>query len=104
MSRTRMVPPVPMFRATLLTLMLASLALVATAPTAQATCLALDPDDDGVGSDGCRAPVLGECNVHVLAYGQVHGSGGSCDGLYQCVRECTPPSERTNLLPCSGDL
>ncbi len=93
-----------MLRATLTTLMLAFLAFVTFTPSAQATCLDTSPDDDGVGMDGCQVPVLGECNVHALAYGSVPGSGGSCDAVVQCVRECWPPAERTNALPCGGDL
>lgn len=87
--------------------LLALASLAVAAPTASATCLDTTPDDDGIGSDGCTVPVLGECNMHVLAYGQLPGSGGSCDGLVQCVRECGPPtsSSASSLpVPCSGDL
>lgn len=85
--------------------LLLAFGLIAFAPTGSATCLDTTPDDDGVGSDGCNVPVLGECNVHVLAYGQLPGSGGSCDSFVQCVRECGPPTADASFAgPCSYDL
>lgn len=83
-------------RTTTTALLLASLGLLAMTPGASASCLDTNPDDDGIGADGCNVPVLGECNVHALAYGQLPGFGGSCDGLVQCVRECGPPAASAN--------
>jgi hypothetical protein len=77
-----------MIRATLTTLMLASVAfvaLLAAAPTASATCLDLNPDYNGVGTVGCNVPVVGDCKVYL--YG---GLSSSCVPI-QCFRECGPP-------------
>jgi hypothetical protein len=77
-----------MIRATLLTLMLAALGLVAFAPTSSATCLDTNPDDDGVGTQGCNIPVGGDCRV--LVYGQAPGVSSSCSPVV-CIRECLDP-------------
>ena len=80
-----------MIRATLTTLMLASLAflsLLAFAPTASATCIDSTPDDNGVGTQGCSIPVAGNCKV--LVYGQVPGVSGDCFPI-DCIRDdCVP--------------
>ena len=75
-------------RATLLTLMLATLGLVAFTPTASATCLDTNPDDNGVGTTGCNIPVAGNCMV--LVYGQLPGVSSGCSPI-ACVVECVPP-------------
>lgn len=79
-----------MIRATLTTLMLASLAflsLLAFAPTASATCIDSTPDDNGVGTQGCNVPVEGNCKV--LVYGQVPGIGQGCIPI-TCFSQCVP--------------
>lgn len=81
-------------RATLLTLMLAALGLVAFTPSASATCIDTNPDDNGVGTQGCNIPVAGNCKV--LVYGQLPG-GPTCQPIV-CVRECYPPTCVTD--PC----
>lgn len=73
-------------RATLLTLTLAALGLVAFAPSASATCIDTSPDDNGVGTQGCNIPVAGTCKV--LVYGELPG-GPTCVTIV-CVRECVP--------------
>jgi hypothetical protein len=78
-------------RATLLTLMLATLGLVAFGtPSASATCIDANPDDNGVGTQGCNIPVAGTCKV--LVYGQLPGVGSGCSPIV-CIRECYPPYE-----------
>lgn len=70
-------------RATLLTLMLAALGLIAfAAPTATATCVDANPDDNGVGTQGCNLPVGGNCKV--LVYGSLPGT--QCSQV-TCIRE-----------------
>jgi hypothetical protein len=79
-----------MIRATLTTLMLASLAflsLLAFAPSASATCIDSNPDDNGVGTQGCNIPAEGNCKV--LVYGQVTGISSGCSPIV-CVRDCVP--------------
>jgi hypothetical protein len=74
-------------RATLLTLMLAALGLVAFTPSASATCIDATPDDNGVGTQGCSTPVAGNCKV--LVYGQTPGFSPGCSPI-TCVRDCIP--------------
>lgn len=74
-------------RATLLTLMLAALGLIAFTPTGSASCLDTTPDDDGVGTQGCNIPVAGNCKV--LVYGQLPGVSNGCSPIV-CVREPCP--------------
>ena len=76
-----------MIRATLLTLMLAALGLIAFTPNASASCIDSNPDDDGVGMQNCSLPA-GNCKV--LVYGEAPGLGSGCSP-FVCVRECTPP-------------
>ena len=77
-------------RATLLTLMLAALGLTAFAPGASASCIDSNPDDDGVGTQGCQIPAGGDCKV--LVYGELPGIGSGCSPVV-CIRECVldPP-------------
>jgi hypothetical protein len=75
-------------RATLLTLMLASLGFIAFTPSASATCLDTNPDDNGVGTQGCNLPVAGNCKV--LVYGQLPGISSGCSPIV-CIRDCFPP-------------
>ena len=78
----------PMIRATLVTLMLVGLGLIAFGtPTATATCLDTNPDDNGVGTQGCNLPVAGNCKV--LVYGQLPGVSSGCSPIV-CVREPCP--------------
>ena len=76
-------------RATLLTLMLATLGLVAFGtPSASATCIDTNPDDNGVGTQGCNIPVGGDCKVG--AYGELPGISSGCSPI-TCVKDCLPP-------------
>jgi hypothetical protein len=77
-----------MLRTILTTLMLAFLAFVTFTPAASATCIDLNPDDNGVGTQGCNLPVAGTCKV--LAYGSLPGAlMPSCTPI-ACVVECIP--------------
>jgi hypothetical protein len=75
-----------MIHATLATLMLLGLGLIASAPSASATCIDTNPDDNGVGTQGCNIPVAGTCKV--LVYGDLPG-GPTCQPIV-CIRECVP--------------
>jgi hypothetical protein len=77
-----------MLRAALLTLMLASLAFVTFTPAASATCLDANPDDNGVGTQGCNLPAAGTCKV--LAYSTVPGALWPSCLVITCVVECVP--------------
>jgi hypothetical protein len=95
-------------RATLLTLMLAALGLIALAPGASATCLDTNPDDNGIGTQDCNVPAVGDCKV--LVYGNLPGLGQDCLPV-DCVRECGPPADSATDAsgtgfagPCSNDL
>ena len=72
-------------RAALIALLLATLGLVAFAPTGSATCLDTNPDDNGVGTQGCNLPVSNLNNCKVLVYGSIPGTSG-CSQIY-CIRE-----------------
>lgn len=72
-------------RATLITLMIAALGLLAFTPSGSATCIDSNPDDNGVGTQGCNVPVVGNCKV--LVYGQV---GAPSCAQVQCIREPCP--------------
>ena len=74
-------------RATFLTLMLAALGLIALTPNASATCLDTNPDDNGIGTQDCNVPVVGDCKV--LAYGSLPGLSTGCSPVV-CVSECVP--------------
>jgi hypothetical protein len=77
------------FRTALLTLMLATLGLVAFGtPSASASCIDTNPDDNGVGTQGCQVPVGGDCKV--LVYGQLPGISSGCSPVV-CVKDCLPP-------------
>ena len=76
-----------MIRATLLTLMLVGLGLIAFTPTVSATCIDSTPDDNGIGTQGCTIPVGGNCKV--LVYGQVPGMSSGCSPVV-CIRDCLP--------------
>ena len=70
-------------RTTLIATMLVALGFIAFgAPTASAACIDANPDDNGVGTQGCNLPVAGNCKV--LVYGSVPGT--SCSQV-QCVTE-----------------
>ncbi|HJQ93335.1 MAG TPA: hypothetical protein VJ874_03500 [Candidatus Thermoplasmatota archaeon] len=80
-----------MIRATLLTLMLAALGLVAFAPSASATCIDSNPDDDGVGTQGCNVPAASFANTcKVLVYGPLPGPLLPTCVPIVCVKECVP--------------
>jgi hypothetical protein len=99
----------------LLAALVALTALAALPPTASASCLDSTPDDNGVGTTGCRLPVsntpVPDC--HVLVYGQLPGIGTGCSPIvcvkdclpYDCVQDCdgTPSATATQsqALPCS---
>ena len=76
-----------MIRATLATLMLLGLGLIAFGTPVSATCIDSNPDDDGVGTQGCNVPAGGDCKV--LVYGSLPGVGSGCSPV-ACVRECVP--------------
>ena len=88
-------------RATLSTLTLATLSLLAfgTSPVS-ATCIDTNPDDNGIGTQGCNLPVGGTCKV--LVYGEVPGTS-DCSPIV-CVRECYPPYEciQDGVQNCRG--
>lgn len=91
-----------MIRATLVTLGLALLGFAASAPTASATCLDANPDDNGVGTQGCNLPVGGNCKV--LVYGELPGVSPSCSPIV-CIRDCLfPPYEclQSGVQDCDG--
>ena len=69
------------------TLLLAATAFLAFAPSTSATCIDSNPDDNGVGTQGCNVPVGGDCKV--LVYGQLPGVSSGCIPIV-CVRECIP--------------
>ena len=77
-----------LLRTTLMTLMLALVAFVTAAPTASATCLDVNPDDNGVGTQGCNIPVAGTCKV--LVYGSLPGALVPSCLQVVCVQECVP--------------
>ena len=78
-------------RATLLTLMLGLAAFVTFTPAASATCLDTNPDDNGVGTQGCNLPAASFANTcKVLYYGQLPGPLIPTCVQIVCVRECVP--------------
>lgn len=74
-----------MIRATFVTLMLVALGFLAFGtPTATAACIDVNPDDNGVGTQGCNIPVAGNCKV--LVYGELPGISSGCSPIV-CIRE-----------------
>ena len=78
-------------RATLITLMLATLGLIAFTPSASATCIDSNPDDNGIGTQGCNLPAASFANTcKVLGYGSLPGALLPTCVPIVCVQECVP--------------
>lgn len=88
----------------LLSAMIVLAAFAASAPTASASCIDTNPDDNGVGTTNCSGvPIVGNC--HVLRYGQLPGLSHGCAPI-DCVQDCDGPADSAASIqgPCSSDL